>query len=154
MPRKWSHRNVSIKFTGFGILVKFTNYLREVNFRVDIFLRMTQTQIFRVDKFSRMLVNIDTFFQGNEKNDSFMETYAWNKAWRSNTLIKITRNEITNKKKRFLLFVFNISYSKKTLLVADMKTDFVSGLIVSLIVFNKYIQDITTVIFRIRTIII
>ena len=57
-------------------------------------------------------------------------------------------------KKRFLLFVFNISYSKKTLLVADIKTDFVSGLIVSLIVFNKYIKDITIVIFRIRTIII
>ena len=57
-------------------------------------------------------------------------------------------------KKRCLLFVFNISYSKKTLLVADIKTDFVSGLIVSLIVFNKYIEDITIVIFRIRTIII
>ena len=55
------------------------------------------------------------FFQGNKKNDSLIETYAWNKAWRSNIPIKITTNEIINKRKRFLLFFFKISYSKRKL---------------------------------------
>ena len=70
------------------------------SFCVDIFSLMIQTQIFRVDKFSRILVNIDKiFFQGNKKSDSFIKTYTWNKAWRSNILIKITTNEIISKKK-------------------------------------------------------
>ena len=37
---------------------------------------MTQPQIFHLDKFLRMLVNIDkNFFQGNKKNDSFIEMH-------------------------------------------------------------------------------
>ena len=103
--------------------VVFRLHLREINFRVDIFSRVkifliSRGHIFEDDsnsKFSRMLVNIDKIiFQGNKKNDSFIETHAWNKAWRSNILIEITTNEIINKK-RFLLFVFKISYSKKKL---------------------------------------
>ena len=71
-----------------------------MNFRVNIFLRMTQTQIFCVDKFLWMLVNKDNiFFLWNKKNDSFIETYAWNKARGSNIPTKITINEIVNKKK-------------------------------------------------------
>ena len=72
---------------------------------MDIFSRMIQTQIFHVGKFSRMLVHIDNFF-------SFIETYAWNKAWGSNILIKITANEIVNKKKRFLIFFTTYRFLK------------------------------------------
>ena len=37
---------------------------------------MTQPQIFHLDKFLRMLVNIDKkIFQGNKKNDSFIEMH-------------------------------------------------------------------------------
>ena len=117
---------------------------------------MTQTQIFRVDKFSRMVVNIDKmFFQVNKKNDFFIETYAWNKAWRSNILIKIRTNEIINKKARFLLFVFRIFCSEKNLSHIKYKdSEFVSDLIVSFIICNKYIKDITIVIFLIRIIVI
>ena len=63
-------------------------------------------------------------------------------------------------KKRFLLFVFKISYIKKTTTKKQQQkkqqqknSEFVSDLIASFIIFNKYIKDITIVIFRIRIVI-
>ena len=116
---------------------------------------MTETQIFRVDKFLRMLVNVDkNFFQGNKNNDSFIETYTWNKAWRLNILIKITTNEIINKKRFSTFRLQNILQKKKLAYSKHKDSEFVSGLIVSFIIFNKYIKDITIVIFPIRIIFI
>ena len=73
---------------------------------------MTQTQIFRVEKFLRMLVNIDKiFFQGNKKNDSFIETYETKQVDR--IFLSKLQPMKQSTKKRFLLFVLKISYSKK-----------------------------------------
>ena len=66
-------------------------YLREIGFHRDIFSWMTHIQTFSMDKFLQMLVDTNKW---NKKNDSFIKTYAWNKAWRSNPVIKIITNEI------------------------------------------------------------